>query len=646
MLNELKQKPGYRSDVDGLRAIAVLSVVFFHAYPATFQSGFIGVDVFFVISGFLITRILINNFSKSVFSLFDFYSKRILRIFPALIAVLLFVMILGWWTLNSTEYSSIGKHVLLSSFFVSNFGLWAESGYFDVTSEQKPLLHLWSLAIEEQFYLFYPIIFWMLYRYNISRLLALLIIICISFSFNFIGFLDDGTVFYMLFSRAWELLVGAIIAVLLYEHQMTIGIHLKAYRSVFMVFGLGLMLSGFYFNIAGVRYPNLFAVLPVLGSALVILSGSFSSQTILYKILSNPILVWVGKISYPLYLWHWIIFVLTYVITGEVANLYFKFFFILLSIVFASLTLNFVEVPFRKSGPSKKKVILLFLILIFVGLLGGIIWKKDGFQRRDASLQSALYEGDIGHDIYREAELVKYTRCNNANYLKNVLVWKNIVRCAQSSANPSWALMGDSHAEHLFYGLANEWQNIGMVYLIRASAPYAESSDFIHLFEEVNHDPKIKGVILSAHWINRTVNLELMRSTLKKLLKSGKKIVIFGDNPVFGFEPDRCQNQRLFRSSTGCTQPRSLHDQQSSISKAVFKSLMIEFPQVKFIDLTSYFCNALECSMVKGRELLYRDANHFNLNGTKYVAKMLKQIHPDLLDPKCSSNDSNCGENH
>jgi peptidoglycan/LPS O-acetylase OafA/YrhL len=172
--------PKYRADIDGLRAIAVLSVVGFHAFPAVLKGGFIGVDIFFVISGFLISTIMFENLQRNQFSFLEFYTRRILRIFPALLTILVACFAFGWFVLVTDEYTQLAKHIVGGAGFVSNFILWNESGYFDNSSDTKPLLHLWSLGIEEQFYIFYPVFLWLAWQRRINLLIATLAIALIS----------------------------------------------------------------------------------------------------------------------------------------------------------------------------------------------------------------------------------------------------------------------------------------------------------------------------------------------------------------------------------------------------------------------------------------------------------------------------------
>lgn len=203
--------PKYRADIDGLRAIAVLSVVIFHAFPKLLVGGFIGVDIFFVISGFLISTIIMGSLEQNSFSFIEFYSRRIKRIFPALLLVLIASFVFGWFMLLADEYKQLGKHIAGGAGFVSNFFFWNESGYFDNAAETKPLLHLWSLGIEEQFYIIWPLLLWLSWKNRFSLLTSTIIVIVISFALNVVKVQSDTTAaFYSPQTRFWELLAGSV----------------------------------------------------------------------------------------------------------------------------------------------------------------------------------------------------------------------------------------------------------------------------------------------------------------------------------------------------------------------------------------------------------------------------------------------------
>jgi peptidoglycan/LPS O-acetylase OafA/YrhL len=266
--------PKYRSDIDGLRAVAVLSVLAFHAFPKALPGGFIGVDIFFVISGYLISTIIISSLEKNNFSLLDFYRRRIKRIFPGLLLTLGVVVGAGWVMLFSAEFQKLGKHVGGSAGFVSNFLLEKESGYFDVSAETKPLLHLWSLAIEEQFYLIWPLLLMVSHRLRLNVLPVTVILGTFSFFVNlYFSFYNASKGFYWPFGRFWELLVGALAAILLLKQPVIE----RRWKDSLSIVGGTLLLIGLVFFNKKTLFPGFSALIPTAGAFLIILAGSRAS---------------------------------------------------------------------------------------------------------------------------------------------------------------------------------------------------------------------------------------------------------------------------------------------------------------------------------------------------------------------------------
>src|SRR5437763_8974656 len=288
----------YRPNVDGLRAVAVMLVVLYHAFPQAMPGGFIGVDIFFVISGFLITGIIARGLGRQRFSLAGFYNRRIRRIFPALLVVLCVVLVLGWLWMLPAAYAKLSTDVFASAAFFANIALLLQSGYFDVEAARKPLLHLWSLGIEEQFYLFWPLILMLAARLRLSLLAVACVIGLASFALNvaLIGANPVAT-FYLPFTRAWELLAGAALACgWIRLGQSAIASNLRA--------GIGILLVAIAAAVLDTNsaFPGWWAILPVLGGALLV---SAPNAWGCRHVFANPAMVGIGLISYPLYLWHW-----------------------------------------------------------------------------------------------------------------------------------------------------------------------------------------------------------------------------------------------------------------------------------------------------------------------------------------------------
>lgn len=291
--------PTYRPDIDGLRAIAVLSVVMFHAFPDAFPGGYVGVDVFFVISGFLITGIITDRLGAGTWSFTEFYLARCRRIFPALAIVLVSALVAGWFLLSPQDYNALGEHAAASAAFVQNIMLWTESGYFDSDAIHKPLLHLWSLSIEEQYYLVFPLVLLALWRWGQLRsvFIGVSLLACASFAANiWVTAKDPSSAFYLPHTRAWELMIGALLAITRSSARRSIA-------AVASVIGVALLAVAMAISGNSLDFPGWLALLPAVGAALVIYAGK--DAWINRSLLSNRLLVWIGLISYPLYLWHW-----------------------------------------------------------------------------------------------------------------------------------------------------------------------------------------------------------------------------------------------------------------------------------------------------------------------------------------------------
>ena len=242
--------PKYRPDIDGLRAVAILSVLFFHAFPQVVRGGFVGVDVFFVISGYLISTIIYSNLQNGSFSFKDFYLRRIRRIFPALFAVLASAFIFGWFFLTPREYETLNQQIAAGAGFISNFIFWRQSGYFDIAADKKPLLHLWSLAVEEQFYIFWPLLLWASWRLRANLLMVTAVVAISSFGLNIskIG-IDPIGAFYAPQTRFWELLIGAMLAYVTLHPQRIFGVVGSKLKDIASIAGLILVLgSALLFN--------------------------------------------------------------------------------------------------------------------------------------------------------------------------------------------------------------------------------------------------------------------------------------------------------------------------------------------------------------------------------------------------------------
>ena len=652
----------YRPDIDGLRAVAILLVIIFHAFPKFLRGGFIGVDIFFVISGYLITSIILKNQSQNNFSLLDFYSRRIKRIFPSLIVVLTFALVAGWYILLENEYELLGKHIAAGSIYISNFVLQSESGYFDIDSELKPLLHLWSLAIEEQFYLAFPLLLILGGRFRINLLVIIATCLGISFLCNVIQIDDKPTeVFFFLTSRAWELLIGSLIA---YLSIYSIGKkQAERFSNWLAWFGVLLIFTGWIFlDSKTILFPSWWALMPTIGAASLIFAGETAWFN--RKILASKIAVFIGLISYPLYLWHWVLLSFARITEIEKLSALLRLLILVISFVLAFLTYQFVEknVRFQK---SKFISLGLLAVLLLIGSAGYIVQQYKGYSGRYTFTQDWV-EGELGNDLFANNGLVfekkcvdKYGKVPYKNFSKNEFC---LVQNAQSP--PTALLLGDSHANHLYSWLIRDTKLTGGNLLNRGLGgcfPFFDNPIYPNetclplineLLEMAIVTSSIETVILASRAVTKInektfmpkkppldfsslketnnpyfVFQNGMRKTLQRLTQANKKIVFILDIPELEFEPIVC-TKRPWRLSgeeakSPCAVPRSLVDSRRKKYLEIVTSVLRDFPNVKVLDPVSALCDEAYCWAIKANKLLYRDNNHLNEVGAVYLSEHL-----------------------
>ena len=390
--------PDYRADIDGLRAIAVGAVVIFHAFPAELPGGFIGVDIFFVISGYLISAILYTGLGTNRFDLKQFYARRIRRLFPALVTVLLFTLAAGWLLLIDQEFSQLGKHTATGAGFVANFMFWSEAGYFDTAAHSKALLHLWSLGVEEQFYIVWPLLLVLCWRWQWRLLPTTLLLLCLSLTASIVvTAVDSVAAFYAPITRFWELLTGALLALLLRYRP---GIPAR-WAGACSALGILLLALAFAALDADSQFPGWWALLPTLGTALLIVAGPVSPVN--RWLLSRRPMVQLGLISYPLYLWHWPLLVFTHLLEPDPAKGRLAL-VIVMALLLAWGTYRFVERPLRftRSPAVDSGLVTAMVALLATGLLinsGAIAPRND--HPRLQPLLAAGGDWDFPGDLQR-----------------------------------------------------------------------------------------------------------------------------------------------------------------------------------------------------------------------------------------------------
>jgi peptidoglycan/LPS O-acetylase OafA/YrhL len=504
----------YRSDVDGLRAVAVLAVVAFHIQFTAFPGGYIGVDVFFVISGYLIGSIILEEMDAGRFSFLGFYERRVRRIFPALAVLLLLLSIPAYMILLPGELVSYGQSVLAATFSLSNFYFLVHTGYFSAPAYNTPLLHTWSLAIEEQFYLFLPIFLALLHGLRRRRLaLVTLAAALLSFALALHQVrVAREDAFFLPWTRAWELLLGTLVAQgLLPVPGSALG------RNITALAGLLLILVPAAAYSTETPFPGLAALPPCAGAALIIAAGRGSGSAFggshVGRLLAWRPLAFIGKISYSLYLWHWpvIVFLITAGLGTSIhQSALQKILAVLASLALATLSWRYVETPFRR-GPRRPARRRLFteaaLAATVLAMLGFGAMLTRGLPGR-FSPEAATVAGYIDYD-WRDKGYFRIGSC----FLDSGLAYgpflaQNCMR--EDAGRPSDLILGDSHAAHLWYGLSTAFPEINF---LQATAPYckpflaqpAAAAPYCrrmtrYVFEDFLTHHKVERLILAAAW--------------------------------------------------------------------------------------------------------------------------------------------------
>ena len=453
----------YRPDLDGLRALAVVAVIGFHAYPEWVHGGFVGVDVFFVISGYLISGIIFAALERGRFSFRDFYVRRIRRIFPALVLVLAACYAAGWFLLFADRFMQLGKHIAGGAGFVSNYLFWNESGYFDAAAETKPLQHLWSLGIEEQFYLAWPLLVYLTWRSRINLLAVTALALILSMALNLEGIRRDlvGT-FYSPFTRFWELMSGGVLAYLAATH----GDWWLARRARILMAqiagdatlrdacsGLGLIviLATVALLDRSRHFPGLWAALPVGGTVLVILAGP--EATLNKRVLSARLVVGIGLISYPLYLWHWPLLSFSRLAIGETPPVPVRTAAVLVSVALAWLTYKGLESPIR-FGPRRAWVApALCVAMALVGVSGYLTYQRDGLLARPVNRTDKAFFVKYYNGIRKNLDSPYRLECDFMEPGLDGVRDHIAASCTERGSAHTWFLWGDSYAQALSAGI-------------------------------------------------------------------------------------------------------------------------------------------------------------------------------------------------
>lgn len=640
-----RRKNDYRPDIDGLRAIAVLAVVIFHAFPWLVHGGFAGVDIFFVISGFLISKHIREELIAGTFSIRRFYARRVRRIFPALAVVLLSCLAMGWVILTPAEYEQLGKHVVAGAIFVSNIVLWKESGYFDNAADTKPLLHLWSLGIEEQFYIVWPLLLAFFWRYTRHLGWALLGILTASLVYSMMVVRHDVTAdFYSPLTRFWELALGAGLSLMAAQKPSISGMN----RSLVSWLGLCLILGSVIIITKDYAFPGAWALLPTLGAACMIYAGENAWPN--RQLLSLRLLVWVGLISYPLYLWHWPLLAFVRIMESGTPSVELRFGLVVASFILAWLTYRFLERPVRSSSRPGRIVLILCLIMFLLGAAGLAVKKLDGFKSR----QFSMLNGDPSTLVLGADHARLQNQCGITDAQKTTFQY-----CLSSGSEaPRYALLGDSKGEALFYGLVREskpdmpWVMIGTVIPPEGDIASKDRQQIKNrlAWQTITQSQSIKVVVLTvalrsifsldgdtgfiaANTASPSGKIAAYHQAIQQLEQAGKHVVFVIDNPTFP-DPTSCisgdatsspfLNRFLRRKENPrCAISYSDHLAGTQAYRKFIGELQLLHPNLAVYDPTPLLCDIPrnQCTITHEGKFLYSYGDHISDYTNSMIAR-------------------------
>lgn len=626
----------YRPDIDGLRAVAILTVLFYH-FELGFSGGYVGVDVFFVISGYLITGLILKDLDRDRFSIVEFWERRVRRILPALALVVATTLAAGWFLLIPTRYKELAESTIAQSLLVSNIYFWKKSGYFAPDMHLQPLLHTWSLAVEEQFYLIFPFLLIGVRRISRKSLVPIMLLLCGgSFALSvYCSYRHTLANFYFLPTRAWELLLGALLCAM----------PAKPIKTRWMTecagwLGLGAILVASFVYTEQTRFPGVTALLPCIGAALII-GASNDGTTTIGGFLASRSMVFIGLISYSLYLWHWPLLVFARHVAIDPLLLNQRIILMLTSVVLAAVSWRFVETPFRKRTvlTSRPRIFAFAGITAAVLLLAGLsIQKMDGLPSRmpPQALRYAAGSRDKAMQIEvnlkqaRQGDFVELGAGDKARPVE-LVVWGDShamatlpvldLMCRERTIR-GVAAVHASHIPFVGYESRSEYS------LKNDGIPFNDATiEFIRQ----NH---VHDVLLIAHW---NVYVEIDRetdrlrhgllATIDALKNSNVRIWIMKPVPAHRWDvPSALASAIIFgRDIESLGRPLVEHRDEMRPTEPVFAG--ISSPNVVFFDPTDLFTTpAGRCRVAADGNALYRDDHHLSTHGAMRLRPMFEPI--------------------
>lgn len=602
----------YRAEIDGLRALAVVPVILFHAGFELFSGGYVGVDVFFVISGYLITTILIEDIESNRFSIANFYERRARRILPALFFVMLVCIPFAWMWMLPSQMRDFSQSLVAVSLFASNILFWTQSGYFDPAAEDKPLLHTWSLAVEEQYYLLFPIFLILVWRIGKNKAFGMIVVMAaISLLLSEWGWRNkENGNFFLAPTRAWELLAGTLAAFIVQKRGVQ--------KSNFLaLLGLAAIVFSIFAYDENTPFPSLYALVPVMGVVLLVLYGK--KETIAARLLSNKAMIGIGLISYSAYLWHQPLFAFARIKSVDEPSHLLMALLVSSSIALAYFSWKFIETPFRNKGKINVTKIFVsssagLILAISIGVIGII---NSGFPSR--------YEY-TGIGVTGNKQLTDYFERKTESCSDDFSDVDNFNSCLTTNNQyTDVIIVGDSHALHLMPGLIESNSNLNFKFIYLDGNPFLEYDYFEDVETYFTSTEKNKIVVFSMAYYVRHESFDNLYSSLKHNVKAfsqgGHKIVFVTDIPTYLIDAESCN----FLSKDGkinknCSITRNRYDVQKNIYSSALQRLVDEHENISIVDLDDYFCDEISCSMIVNNALLYSDDDHLNIAGSIYVS--------------------------
>ena len=622
----------YRAEIDGLRALAVLPVLFFHAGFQPFSGGYVGVDVFFVISGYLITTLIIHEIDSKEFTILNFYERRARRLLPALFFLMAVCLPVACILLSPSDLKDFGQSLVSTVTFSSNIQFWWERGYFGTPLDYKPLLHTWSLAVEEQYYIIFPIFLTLAWKMGIKTITNILIVVfLISFVLAHVssvyGTFDriiTGS-FYLLPTRIWEILVGVFVA--LHFDKLRSNIPDNS-NQILSLIGLGMILFSIFTFDGNTPFPSIYSLIPTLGTALVIISST--STTFVNKFLRRRGLVFLGLISYSTYLWHQPIFVFTRIKMGdEISQLTF-FLLCSLSIFLGYLSWKFVEAPFRDKDKVTRNGIFKFSIsgiLIFI-LIGSSIALTNGFVKRYSDIEQEIYTEFMNLGLYnpKNMQSIRLNEFDNSDERKKLLI------------------VGDSYAEDLVNAvkesnLESMYQtssyripgNCGVLYIKESLLKQYQHNSCTNRPNFFN-EPKLYKLLeeadevwLSSAWLEW--QLKYIKDSLLNLEQINKNIVLFGSK---AFDIKSANQYKLNYGEKRLTKRFAISEREKFLSEKLAE--ITSSINIQYIDSMSVICQSSETCQhsFDGKGIISVDGGHLTPYGASHFGNMLEKTFSGL----------------